>query len=58
MYTCGSYRGGEVHQSWPKEVENSLAFTCIKSECPAQPQRRGGGGGSKGFQMTVVLTCG
>ena len=52
MYTCGSYRGGEAHHSWPKRVENSLAFTCIKSECPGHLQRRGGGRkrGSEGFK--------
>lgn len=44
VYTCGSYRGGEVHHSWPKGEENSLAFTCIKRECPGHPQSRGGGG--------------
>ena len=48
MYTCGSYRGGEVHHSWPKGVENSLAFTCIKSECPCHLQRRGGVEGGEG----------
>ena len=26
-----------------QEVENSLAFTCIKSECPGHSQRRRGG---------------
>ena len=45
-----SYRGGGVHHSWPKEVENSLALTCIKSECPGHSQRRGGGGGGGGLK--------
>ena len=43
---------GEFTIHGSKEVENSLALTCIKSECPGHSQRRGRGGGgwSKGFK--------
>ena len=36
---------GEFTIHGSKEVENSLALTCIKSECPGHSQRRGRGGG-------------
>ena len=41
---CGTYGGGEVHNSlWPWGPVYSLTFTCMKSEYPGHP--RGGGGG-------------
>ena len=46
-YCCWTYPGGGgVHNSlWPRGAENSLPFTCIKSECRSTPP---GGGGRPG----------
>ena len=35
---------------WPRGEENSLAFTCIKSECPGQPR-----GCVRGLQLTGLV---
>ena len=38
MCVCGTVGGGGKH--------HSLAFTCIKIECPTQARMGGGGGGA------------
>ena len=44
--------GGAHHSLLPRELGSSLAFTCMKSECPAHAR---GGGGMRGFRMTGAL---
>ena len=47
MYVCGTVGAGEsTTHCCPRGLETSLAFTYVKSECPAQA-RMGGGGGFK-----------
>ena len=47
MYVCGTVGAGEsTTHCCPRGPETSLAFTYVKSECPAQA-RMGGGGGFK-----------
>ena len=43
------------HPLWPWGADNSLAFTCIKNECPSQKPRAVEGRGVPGFQMTGAL---
>ena len=39
-HVCGTYGSGGVHRSLlPCGAETSLAFTCIKSECPGRVRR-------------------
>ena len=55
---CGTVGAGEsTTHCCPQGPGTSLAFTCIKIECPTQVPMGGGGGGRgvREFQMTSAL---
>ena len=48
---CGTVGAGVcTTHCFPWGLGTSLAFTCIKSECPAQAQNGKGGGGGGGVR--------
>ena len=57
MCVWNSRDGESTTHCCPQGPGTSLAFTCIKSECPTQARMGGGGvwGGVWEFQMTSAL---